>query len=90
MLKGRYFDVAHEEYLREEVRTQRDILRARRQMYTRAQKAIDPAGRIVAGLTLATRKLSLCTCSLSGARRCSPARTAGATKIVVQSGGSAG
>lgn len=47
VLKGRYFDVAHEEYLREEVRTQRDILRARRQMYTRAQKAIDPAGRIV-------------------------------------------
>jgi predicted phosphoribosyltransferase len=47
VLKGRYFDIADEEYMREEVRTQQEILRARRQMYTRAQKAIDPAGRIV-------------------------------------------
>ena len=47
VLKGRYFEVAGEEYVREEVRTQQDIIRARRQMYTRAQKAVDPAGRIV-------------------------------------------
>ena len=33
--------------MREEVRTQQDIIRGRRQMYTRAQKAIDPAGRVV-------------------------------------------
>lgn len=47
ILKGSYFDVADEEYLRDEIRTQRGVIRARREMYTRAQKAIDPAGRIV-------------------------------------------
>jgi predicted phosphoribosyltransferase len=47
VLKGRYFEIADEEYLRDEIRTQLDILRARREMYTRAQKAIDPAGRVV-------------------------------------------
>ncbi len=47
VLKGRYFDVADEDYLREESRTQQDVIRARREMYTRAQKAVDPAGRIV-------------------------------------------
>ena len=47
VLKGRYFHVADEEYLRDEIRTQQDVMRARRKMYTRAQKAIDPAGRIV-------------------------------------------
>jgi len=60
VLKGPYFDLADEEYVREEIQTQQDIMRARRQMYTRAQKAtpprragvrvggpgIDPAGRI--------------------------------------------
>jgi predicted phosphoribosyltransferase len=46
-LKAPYFDIADEEYMREEIRTQQEILRARRQMYTRAQQAIDPAGRIV-------------------------------------------
>jgi predicted phosphoribosyltransferase len=47
VLKGRYFHVADEEYQREEVRTQQDVMRAWRAMYTKAQKAIDPAGRIV-------------------------------------------
>lgn len=47
VLKAPYFDITDEEYMREEIRTQQEILRARRQMYTRAQKAIDPAGRIV-------------------------------------------
>ena len=47
VLKGRYFDVASDEYLREEVRTQREILRKRRELYTRAHKAIDPADRVV-------------------------------------------
>jgi predicted phosphoribosyltransferase len=47
VLKGRYFDLADEEYVHEEVRAQLEIIRARRQMYTRAQKAVDPAGRLV-------------------------------------------
>jgi predicted phosphoribosyltransferase len=47
VLKGRYFEVADEGYLREEIRTQREVIRARREMYTRAHKAINPAGRIV-------------------------------------------
>jgi predicted phosphoribosyltransferase len=47
VLKGSYFTVADEEYLRDEIRTQQDVIRARRDMYAVAQKAIDPAGRIV-------------------------------------------
>ena len=47
VLKGRYVDVADEEYMRDEVRAQQGVIRARREMYTRAQKAIDPTGRIV-------------------------------------------
>lgn len=46
VLKGRYFDIATEEYLREEVRAQLGILRMRREQYTRAQAPVDPAGRI--------------------------------------------
>jgi predicted phosphoribosyltransferase len=47
VLKGRYYDVADEEYLRDEIRAQQDVIHTRREMYTKAQKAIDPAGRIV-------------------------------------------
>lgn len=47
VLKSRYFDVASDEYLRGEIRTQQEILRKRRELYTRAQPAIDPAGRLV-------------------------------------------
>ena len=47
VLKGRYFEIADEEYLRDEIQTQQDVIRVRREMYTRAQKAIDPVGRIV-------------------------------------------
>lgn len=47
ILRGRYFDLASPEYLQEEVRHQMDVLRARRDSYTRARAAIDPAGRIV-------------------------------------------
>jgi putative phosphoribosyl transferase len=47
ILKGEYFETASDEYLREEVRTQREILRTRRELYTRAQKAVDPADRVV-------------------------------------------
>jgi putative phosphoribosyl transferase len=39
--------VADEEYVRGEVHAQQEVIHARREMYTRAQKAIDPAGRIV-------------------------------------------
>jgi predicted phosphoribosyltransferase len=46
VLKGRYFDLATDEYLREEVRTQLGILRKRREQYTRARPAVDPAGRV--------------------------------------------
>jgi putative phosphoribosyl transferase len=47
VLKGAYFDVASDEYIREEIRTQHEILRKRRMLYTEAQKAVDPAGRVV-------------------------------------------
>jgi predicted phosphoribosyltransferase len=47
VLKGEYFDLATDEYLQEEVRRQLEILRARRNAYTRAHPPIDPAGRIV-------------------------------------------
>lgn len=47
VLKGPDYDVADDRYLREEIRRQQDIIRARRQLYTRARGAIDPAGRIV-------------------------------------------
>jgi predicted phosphoribosyltransferase len=48
VLKSHYFDLADQAYLREEIRTQQDVIRARRDLYMRAQKAIDPGGRIVA------------------------------------------
>ena len=47
VLKGWYFELASDEYVREEVRTQQEILRKRRVLYTRAKKAVDPAGRVV-------------------------------------------
>jgi predicted phosphoribosyltransferase len=47
VLKGAYFDVASDEYVREEIRTQLEIIRNRRELYTRARPAIDPAGRAV-------------------------------------------
>ncbi len=47
VLKGSYFAIADKEYLREEIRAQQEVIRARREMYTRAQRVIDPAGRIV-------------------------------------------
>lgn len=47
VLKGPYVGLADEAYLRAEIRAQREILRARREAYTRARGAIDPAGRVV-------------------------------------------
>ena len=47
VVKGMYFDIASEDYLREEIRSQQEIIRKRRGLYTRAQPAIDPSGRTV-------------------------------------------
>jgi predicted phosphoribosyltransferase len=47
VLKGSYFGLAGEQYLRVEVRTQLEVIRKRRDMYTRARKPVDPAGRTV-------------------------------------------
>jgi predicted phosphoribosyltransferase len=47
VLKGRYFNVASAEYVREEIRTQREILRKRRELYTQVHPPTDPAGRDV-------------------------------------------
>jgi putative phosphoribosyl transferase len=47
VLAGRYFHIADEDYLRQEVETQRDVIRSRRHMYGGAEKAVNPAGRIV-------------------------------------------
>lgn len=46
VLKGRYFGIASEPYMREEVRTQMGILRMRREQYTRAKPAVDLRDRI--------------------------------------------
>ncbi len=47
ILRGRYFPYVPSEYVREEVRTQREIIRTRRMRYTRAHPPVDPAGRTV-------------------------------------------
>lgn len=47
VLKGRYFNSADEQYVRDEIRSQLDVIRARREMYTRARQPVDPAGRTV-------------------------------------------
>jgi len=49
VLRGKYFDLEEvpEEYLREEIRTQSEILRRRRALYTGAHTPSDPADRIV-------------------------------------------
>lgn len=47
VLTGKNCDVASHEYIREEIRAQQEILRKRRELYTEAQEAVNPAGRIV-------------------------------------------
>jgi predicted phosphoribosyltransferase len=47
IVKGRYYGIASEEYLREEIRTQQELLRGRRARYTEMRAPIDPAGRTV-------------------------------------------
>lgn len=47
VLKGSYFELAGEQYVRDEIRSQLDVIRSRREMYTRARKPVEPAGRTV-------------------------------------------
>ena len=47
VLRGRYFGLAGDDYLREELRTQGEILRRRREQYARVRPAIAPRGRVV-------------------------------------------
>jgi predicted phosphoribosyltransferase len=47
VLRGRHFHLASAHDMRGEVRSQLEILRKRRALYTQARPAIDPAGRIV-------------------------------------------
>jgi predicted phosphoribosyltransferase len=47
VVRGRYFGLASDDYLREEIRIQQEILRNRRELYTQARPAIDPEGRVV-------------------------------------------
>jgi len=44
---GDYMDIADEAYIHQEVDRQLSVLRARRELYTKAQPPIDPAGRVV-------------------------------------------
>ena len=46
VLAGDYIDIADEAYLRDEIDEQMKVLQARRELYTRTQTPIDPAGRI--------------------------------------------
>jgi predicted phosphoribosyltransferase len=47
IVKGRYFDYAPVDYVQQELRHQREIIRERRGRYTRGQAPIDVAGRLV-------------------------------------------
>lgn len=47
VLRGEYFDIASDDYLREEIRTQQEIIRKRRELYTRARPPAATAGRTV-------------------------------------------
>ena len=47
VLKSPYMELAPQNYISEEVRTQLEILRMRRALYTHALEPLDPAGRVV-------------------------------------------
>jgi predicted phosphoribosyltransferase len=47
VVRGQLFDIASDEYIGSEVRTQMETLRRRRELYTHARAPFDPAGRIV-------------------------------------------
>lgn len=47
VFEGPHFGAVSERYVQQEIRTQLDVLRARRELYTRARPPISPTGRIV-------------------------------------------
>lgn len=47
VVKGRYFDLAPDDYVAREIGAQQEVLKARRRRYARAHAPIDPAGRVV-------------------------------------------
>lgn len=49
VLKGRHMDArdVDDPYLREEIRTQTEVLRTRRDLYTKARRPLDASGRLV-------------------------------------------
>jgi putative phosphoribosyl transferase len=47
VLEGKYFGMASEEYRQHEIGAQQAMLRSRRELYTRAHQALEPAGRVV-------------------------------------------
>jgi predicted phosphoribosyltransferase len=47
VLTSSYFGLADAKYLRDEIRAELQVIRQRREMYTRARPPVDPAGRIV-------------------------------------------
>jgi predicted phosphoribosyltransferase len=47
VVKGNYYGLASEKYLRDEIDTQLHVIRDRRHMYTRARTRVDPSGRTV-------------------------------------------
>jgi len=49
VLKGRHMEVqdVDDPYLREEIRVQTEVLRTRRDLYTKARRPLDPSGRLV-------------------------------------------
>ena len=46
VLRGRYYGLADDRYIADEIRRQLDTMRRRRQAYTAARPPLDPAGRI--------------------------------------------
>jgi predicted phosphoribosyltransferase len=47
VFKGAYYGLASADYMRQEISGQQEVLRKRRELYTRARQPIDPAGRVV-------------------------------------------
>lgn len=47
VFKGAYYGLASADYMRQEISGQQEVLRKRRELYTRARQPVDPAGRVV-------------------------------------------
>lgn len=74
VLRDRYFGMADDTYVREEVRTQMALLHARRLLYSGVHGPIDPAGRtvIIVDDGIATGASMLA--AIRAVRACAPAR----------------